>query len=98
MNKYKKMFDWYNDMIWGSTKDPSFVEARATLAELVERATDKTVIWESECEDGFDMHTAYIECPMCGYSFTDDELYRKVNYCPECGQSLRWEEYEEMEL
>lgn len=98
MNKYKKMFDWYNDMIWGSTKDPSFVEARATLAELVESAIDKSVKWESECEDGFDMHTAYIECPTCGYSFTDDEIDRKVNYCPECGQSLRWEEYEKMEL
>ena len=35
MNKYKKMLKWYDDMIWGSTKDASFVEARATLAELV---------------------------------------------------------------
>ena len=98
MNKYKKMFDWYNGLTWGFTPSTSFIEARATLAELVERATDKTVMWESECEDGFDMHTAYIECPTCGYSFTDDEIDRKVNYCPECGQSLRWEEYEKMEL
>lgn len=94
MSKYKKMFDWYNGLTWGFTPSASFIEARAALAELVERATDKTVIWESECEDGFDMHTAYIECPACGYAFTDDELYRKVNYCPECGQSLRWEEYD----
>ena len=65
------------------------------LDELVERATDKTVKWELGYEDGYGLHTIYIECPKCGYSFTDDEIDRKVNYCPECGQSLKWEEYDE---
>lgn len=41
MNKYKKMLDRYDRLTWDTTPDASLIEARATLAELVERATDK---------------------------------------------------------
>ena len=89
MNKYKKMLKWYDDMIWGSTKDPSFAEARATLAELVERAINKKIkmYWEDEC-------IRHFECPSCEYELGEDEVDRQIGYCPECGQSLDWSEFD----
>ena len=82
MNIYKKALIYYDKQSW----------ARTVLEGLVGKATDKKVKWYRENDN------SYIVCPSCEYSFTDDEYYRKVNYCPECGQSLRWEEYEKMEL
>ena len=89
MNKYKKMLKYYDEMVWSSTYDASFVEARTTLAELVERATDKKIkmYWEDEC-------IRHFECPSCEYDLGEDEVDRQIGYCPECGQSLDWSEFD----
>ena len=88
MNKYEEITEYYDKM----------ERARTTLLELVGKATDKMVKWYRENDNPYRVQIDYIECPMCGYSFTDNEIDRKVNYCPECGQSLRWEEYDERKI
>ena len=89
MNKYKKMLDRYDRLTWGTTPDASLIEARTTLAELVERAIDKKIkmYWEDEC-------IRHFECPSCEYEFGEDEVDRQIGYCPGCGQSLDWSEFD----
>lgn len=38
----------------------------------------------------------YIECPNCGFDFSDiPEPYNKPYYCPTCGQAIDWSEDDE---
>lgn len=89
MNKYKKMLKYYDEMVWSSIYDASFVEARTTLGELVERAICKKneMYWE-------DNIIRHFVCPSCEYELGEDEVDRQIGYCPECGQSLDWTEYD----
>ena len=36
----------------------------------------------------------YFECPSCEYDLGEDEVDRQIRYCPECGQSLDWSEFD----
>ena len=99
MNKYKKMFDKYSSLTWGKTHDASFIEAKTTLAELVKRAIDKKVKLYIENEDNPDIiQIIYCKCPSCNYTFGGYEVERQIGYCPECGQSLNWTEYDERKI
>jgi PHP family Zn ribbon phosphoesterase len=32
------------------------------------------------------------ECPSCGEQFEDgDNIFQNANYCPKCGQKIKWE-------
>ena len=79
MNIYKKALIYYDKQAW----------ARTVLEGLVGKATEKKIkmYWEDEC-------IRHFECPSCEYDLGEDEVDRQIRYCPECGQSLDWTEYD----
>ena len=99
MNKYQKAYciiDGY--VLFHSTaeKDERFkelIKALSVLNELVIKATPKAPDFEG---DGYDdrgqlNYDTWI-CPNCEKKYEVD--YDKYEYCPNCGQALRWEEEE----
>lgn len=45
------------------------------------------------CEE--DDNEVYASCPVCSHTFVYDTLYDEnwsLDYCPDCGQSLKWED------
>ena len=79
MNIYKKALIYYDKQAW----------ARTVLEGLVGKATEKKIkmYWEDKC-------IRHFECPSCEYEFGEDEVDRQIGYCPECGQSLDWSEFD----
>lgn len=56
---------------------------------MLDRDKPKKINYWQDREDGYLMGE-YFECPSCEYEFNEDEIEREINYCPECGQALRW--------
>lgn len=52
----------------------------------LEKQISKKVIYEDDEQD-------FIRCPNCNYELADmdDYYYEKYNYCPNCGQKIKWE-------
>ena len=64
-----------------------------------EKSIDKNVKLYIENEDNPDnIQIIYCKCPSCNYTFGEDEVERQIGYCPECGQSLNWTEYDERKI
>ena len=56
---------------------------------MLNRDKPKKVKYWSDYEDGRLIWECF-ECPSCEYEFNENDIKRKINYCPECGQALRW--------
>lgn len=78
MNRYDEITEYYEKERW----------ARKVGLELVERATPKKV---KETDKMF-------TCPECDMILTMKypglriKLLKNKNYCPSCGQALKWED------
>ena len=58
------------------------------IMELKERDKPKRVVYEHEFEDS--RLISYVQrCKSCGEAYDPSE---KFNFCPNCGQRLKWEE------
>lgn len=63
----------------------------AILGELVNKVTPKEPLFYSN-----DQGKDFWYCPTCqGHLANDTEEYLCGNYCPRCGQALKWDEEEE---
>lgn len=94
MNKYQralKVLSASEQQAWKEGYDVyDFQEAKDLLKELVEKATSKEPLFYSN-DQGKDFWC----CPTCrGHLANDTEEFLCGDYCPRCGQALKWGEEE----
>lgn len=58
----------------------------ALACKALEKQMSKKAIYGDDEQD-------FIRCPNCNYelAYVDDYYYEKYNYCPNCGQKIKWE-------
>ena len=61
-------------------------KAIALACKALEKQMSKKAIYGDDEQD-------FIRCPNCNYelAYVDDYYYEKYNYCPNCGQKIKWE-------
>lgn len=87
MNKYQEAFNFIATATNGCN---GIVKEMNTLKELVERATPKKPSFEGDgyADNGEIDYDTWV-CPNCETKYEVD--YQEYDYCPNCGQALRWE-------
>ena len=71
-------------------KECQYVQTLAEAIRLVEKDTGKMVVYESDGYYKGDAVYDYARCPNCDHLFEFDDQTWDGEYCPNCGQHLRW--------
>lgn len=62
---------------------------KVTIAALEKQIAKEPELWGDGYADGELVYDMY-NCPNCGVSYEIE--FDKYNYCPKCGQRLKWSE------
>ena len=84
MNTYKEIKEIAK--LRAKTKRLINTTALDMAIKSLEKQISKTAIYGDDEQD-------FIRCPNCNYelAYVDDYYYEKYNYCPNCGQKIKWE-------
>ena len=72
-------------------KECQYVQTLTEAIKLVERDTGKIVNYEADGYADGELVYDFARCPNCDHLFEYSDQTWDSEYCPNCGQHLRWE-------
>ncbi len=102
MNKYQEALDKIADELieCGRTKDLNgeTILKEQTELNLLQELVDKAIlkkpnIWGDGYDDKGQLIYDMYDCPNCDKTYELD--YEKYDYCPKCGQAIKWSDENE---